>query len=127
MVHSTISIGQLVSFMSYIGMLVWPMFAVGQLFNVLERGNASYDRVFELFREKSHIIEKQTGIAEKAHGMVKVDIDEFTYPDGQNPVLQDIHLQIPEGKTLGIVGKTGSGKTTLLSLLLRTYDDHLDR
>ena len=123
-VHGTISLGQLVSFMSYIGMLVWPMFAVGQLFNVLERGNASYDRVFELFREKSHIIEKQTGIAEKAHGMVKVDIDEFTYPDGQNPVLQDIHLQIPEGKTLGIVGKTGSGKTTLLSLLLRTYDDY---
>src|SRR5699024_769967 len=45
-VKGTISIGQLVSFMSYIGMLVWPMFAVGQLFNVLERGNASYDRVF---------------------------------------------------------------------------------
>ncbi|EOT44152.1 ABC transporter ATP-binding protein [Enterococcus columbae] len=123
-VKGTISIGQLVSFMSYIGMLVWPMFAVGQLFNVLERGNASYDRVFELFKEKSHIIEKQTGIAEKARGTIQIDLDEFTYPDGQNPVLQDIHLQIPTGKTLGIVGKTGSGKTTLLSLLLRTYDDY---
>lgn len=123
-VKGTISIGQLVSFMSYIGMLVWPMFAVGQLFNVLERGNASYDRVFELFREKSHIIEKQTGISQKANGDLSIDLDSFTYPDGQNPVLQNIHVTIPQGKTLGIVGKTGSGKTTLLSLLLRTYDDY---
>lgn len=51
-------------------------------------------------------------------------MDSFTYPDGQNPVLQNIHVTIPQGKTLGIVGKTGSGKTTLLSLLLRTYDDY---
>ena len=48
----TISLGQLVSFIAYIGMLVWPMFAIGRLFNVLERGNASYDRVNELLHEK---------------------------------------------------------------------------
>lgn len=123
-VKGVISIGQLVSFMSYIGMLVWPMFAVGQLFNVLERGNASYDRVFELFKEKSHIIEKQTGINQKANGTLTVDIASFTYPDGQVPALTDIHFELSSGKTLGIVGKTGSGKTTLLSLLLRTYDQY---
>lgn len=123
-VKGVISIGQLVSFMSYIGMLVWPMFAVGQLFNVLERGNASYDRVFELFKEKSHIIEKQTGINQKANGTLTVDIASFTYPDGQVPILTDIHFELSSGKTLGIVGKTGSGKTTLLSLLLRTYDQY---
>lgn len=55
-----ISIGQLVSFISYIGMLVWPMFAIGRLFNVLERGNASYDRVSELLGERTHIVEKKT-------------------------------------------------------------------
>lgn len=50
--EGTISLGQLVSFIAYIGMLVWPMFAIGRLFNVLERGNASYDRVNELLHEK---------------------------------------------------------------------------
>ena len=54
-----ISIGQLVSFISYIGMLVWPMFAIGRLFNVLERGNASYDRVSELLG-KEPILLKNT-------------------------------------------------------------------
>lgn len=57
--EGTITIGQLISFISYIGMLVWPMFAIGRLFNVLERGNASYDRVNELLHEKTHIIEKK--------------------------------------------------------------------
>ncbi len=56
--EGTISIGQMVSFISYIGMLVWPMFAIGRLFNVLERGNASYDRVNELLHEKTHIVEQ---------------------------------------------------------------------
>ena len=66
--EGTISLGQLVSFIAYIGMLVWPMFAIGRLFNVLERGNASYDRVNELLHEKTHIIERKDAI--KTMGIV---------------------------------------------------------
>ena len=72
--EGTISIGQMVSFISYIGMLVWPMFAIGRLFNVLERGNASYDRVNELLHEKTHIVEQLGAVQTPAKGELNVAI-----------------------------------------------------
>lgn len=123
----TITIGQLVSFISYIGMLVWPMFAIGRLFNVLERGNASYDRVYELLGEKTHIAEKPDAIKTPAKGAINFEIKEFTYHDDEDATLQEIKFAIDEGDTLGIVGKTGAGKTTILKLLMREYDEYLGK
>ncbi|MGX7329212.1 ABC transporter ATP-binding protein [Enterococcus bulliens] len=120
--NETITIGQLVSFVSYIGMLVWPMFAIGRLFNVIERGNASYDRIEALLAHQTHIIEEKHGIKTKAQGDVMIAINEFHYPKQNAIALQDIQITIKEGQTLGLVGKTGAGKTTLLKLLLREYD-----
>ncbi|KAF1295799.1 multidrug ABC transporter permease/ATP-binding protein [Enterococcus sp. JM4C] len=119
-----ISIGQLVSFISYIGMLVWPMFAIGRLFNVLERGNASYDRVNELLHEKTHIVERLDAIKAPAKGTLEMNLVEFTYPEDEHPALSEIQFSINEGDTLGIVGKTGAGKTTILKLLMREYDSY---
>ncbi|GGI64444.1 multidrug ABC transporter permease/ATP-binding protein [Enterococcus alcedinis] len=119
-----VTIGQLVTFVSYIGMLVWPMFAIGRLFNVLERGNASYDRVSNLLREKTHIEEAFNARKTPAHGAIQVALEKFTYPNAQVPALEGIHVTIDEGNVLGIVGKTGSGKTTLLKLLMREYDHY---
>ncbi|MGG5358945.1 MULTISPECIES: ABC transporter ATP-binding protein [unclassified Enterococcus] len=118
----TITIGQLVSFISYIGMLVWPMFAIGRLFNVMERGNASYDRVNELLREKTHVVEQLGASSEPAKGKIEMAIDAFCYPNEKQPSLENIDFAIDEGETLGIVGKTGAGKTTILKLLMREYD-----
>lgn len=120
----TISIGQMVSFISYIGMLVWPMFAIGRLFNVLERGNASYDRVNGLLHEKTHIVEKVGAEMTPAKGELNVAITQFTYPDDEQPALEHIKFAINEGDTLGIVGKTGAGKTTIIKLLMREYDHY---
>ncbi|MGQ4224043.1 ABC transporter ATP-binding protein [Enterococcus mundtii] len=120
----TISIGQIVSFISYIGMLVWPMFAIGRLFNVLERGNASYDRVNELLHKKTHIVEKVGAEMTPAKGELNVAITQFTYPDDEQPALEHIKFAINEGDTLGIVGKTGAGKTTIIKLLMREYDHY---
>lgn len=120
----TISIGQMVSFISYIGMLVWPMFAIGRLFNVLERGNASYDRVNELLHEKTHIVEKVGAEMTPAKGELNVAITQFTYPDDEQPALEHIKFAINEGDTLGIVGKTGAGKTTIIKLLMHEYDHY---
>ncbi|MCB5955828.1 ABC transporter ATP-binding protein [Enterococcus sp. CWB-B31] len=121
---NVISIGQLVSFISYIGMLIWPMFAIGRLFNVLERGNASYDRVNEMLHEKTHIIERENAIQAPAKGTLVMDIQSFVYPKEELPVLENIRFKINEGETLGIVGKTGAGKTTMLKLIMREYDDY---
>lgn len=122
--EGTISLGQLVSFIAYIGMLVWPMFAIGRLFNVLERGNASYDRVNELLHEKTHIIERKDAIKTMAKGTISMKIVSFSYPKEETVALENIQFSLQEGETLGIVGKTGAGKTTILKLLMREYDQY---
>ncbi|GGC86258.1 ABC transporter ATP-binding protein [Enterococcus wangshanyuanii] len=120
----TITIGQLISFISYIGMLIWPMFAIGRLFNVLERGNASYDRVNELLHAKSHIVERKDAIQTPAKGELAIEVAEFKYPKDKETTLEQIKFVLNEGETLGIVGKTGAGKTTILKLLMREYDNY---
>ncbi|WP_204122993.1 ABC transporter ATP-binding protein [Lacticaseibacillus mingshuiensis] len=121
---NAITIGQLVSFVSYVSSLVWPMFAIGRLFNILERGNASYDRVAELLNEHSAIIEQPDAIAAPAHGDIRFKINKFAYPDDDHATLTHVHFTLPEGHTLGIVGRVGAGKSTIFKLLLREFDDY---
>lgn len=119
-----VTIGLLVAFLNYVTRMNWPMIAIGSLFNILERGSASYDRVEELLNEKSHIIESANPVIQPIQGDLDILIDSFTYEDEIEPTLQDIHIHVKEGETLGIVGKTGSGKTTLFKLLMRSYDHY---
>lgn len=126
--NNTLSIGQLVSFIAYIGNMVWPMFAIGYLFNILERGSASYDRVQKLLDEKplitdAHADEKLT--SKDIDGDLQYNVKEFAYPDEKEiPVLTNIQFTLKPGQTLGLVGKVGSGKTTIIQLLLREFDDY---
>ncbi|WP_024746150.1 ABC transporter ATP-binding protein [Levilactobacillus namurensis] len=122
--HGTITIGNLVSFISYLAMMVWPMFAVGMLFNTMERGNASYDRVMELLRQKSKIIDRTDGLTEHPHGTLAYHVQAFNYPDDAQTSLQDINFDLKAGQTLGIVGRVGAGKSTIMKLILRTFDDY---
>ena len=125
-VNQAITIGQLVSFSTYLGLLVWPMFGLGQLFNVLERGNASYIRVQNILSEKSAVVEKPNAVTTRATGDLVIDVTAFSYPDDaeENLALEHINFTVKAGETLGIVGRVGSGKTTLLKLLLRQFDDY---
>lgn len=119
-----IEVGDMVSMFAYISMLVWPMFAIGRMFNVLERGSASYDRVQELLKESSGIIEDDNAVTETARGDVDFNIQSFRYHDDEQNSLENVHFHINEGSTLGIVGKTGAGKTTIIKLLMREYDEY---
>lgn len=119
---NVITIGDFVTFINYIAMLVWPMFAIGRLFNILERGSASYDRVDRILQEKSKIIENPHAIETAITGDIHYNIEKFCYPKKTTTVLENIHFDLKRGQTLGVVGKTGSGKTTIFKLLLREYD-----
>ncbi|WP_025728261.1 ABC transporter ATP-binding protein [Atopobacter phocae] len=119
-----LSLGQFIAFINYISMMIWPMLAVGRLVNVLQRGSASYDRVDALLNEQSSIYLKEDGKQENGHGELALHIDHFQYNESQSGHLNNIHLTVKPGETLGIVGKTGSGKTTLFKLLLRQYDHY---
>ncbi len=123
-INHVITIGQLISFVGYINALIWPMFAIGRLFNVLERGNASYDRIQNILQEKSLITESQQGLTELNHGELHFKVQSFTYPDGEQPVLKNVHFELTPGKTLGIVGRVGAGKSTIIKLILRRFDDY---
>lgn len=122
--HHVITIGNLVSFISYLAMMVWPMFAVGMLFNTMERGNASYDRVMELLGQKTHIIDRQDGIRQRPQGTLSYHIQQFDYPDNAGASLKKIDFELPAGHTLGIVGRVGAGKSTIMKLILREFDNY---
>ncbi|MFC6274669.1 ABC transporter ATP-binding protein [Levilactobacillus tangyuanensis] len=122
--HHVITIGNLVSFISYLAMMVWPMFAVGMLFNTMERGNASYDRVMELLEQKTHIIDRKNGLTVRPTGTVDYHINRFDYPDNAGASLKQIDFDLPAGHTLGIVGRVGAGKSTIMKLLLREFDQY---
>lgn len=126
--NKALTIGQLVSFIAYIGNMVWPMFAIGYLFNILERGSASYDRVEKLLDEKPAITDQNADQNLHAHdieGDLKYQVKSFAYPDEpQIPVLHNIDFTLKTGQTLGLVGKVGAGKTTIIQLLLREFDKY---
>ncbi len=126
-VEGSISIGQLVSFISYISMMTWPMLAVGRLFNVLERGSASYSRIEELLKEKSSIVEKKKSFPSQISGNLDFQVEQFKYPNAAEASLSDVVFRLEQGQTLGIVGRTGSGKSTIFKLLLREYDNYEGR
>ncbi|WP_216827890.1 ABC transporter transmembrane domain-containing protein [Alkalihalobacterium elongatum] len=116
------TIGQLTSFTIYLGLLIWPMLAFGWLFNIVERGRASYGRVSSILSEKIEISDSDANHSQMPEGNISYDINSFKYSEEEMNTLEKIQFTIDKGQTLGIVGKTGSGKTTLLKLLMREFD-----
>lgn len=113
------TIGGLISFTVYLNMLVWPMFSVGILINIMQRGNASIDRVEETLNEAETVIDVENkGIPSHDIGMNSVV---FKYPSSESINLNNINIILGKGETLGIVGATGSGKTTLIKQILKEY------
>ena len=115
-----LTVGELVTFITYLDMLVWPLQAMGYLFNISQRGAVSYERIESLLAQESDVTEVASPIKNIKNGRLDYSIQKFAYDD--RPTLRGIHFSIEQGQTLGIVGVTGSGKTTLLRLLLREQD-----
>lgn len=124
-IDGVISIGDFVAFVTYIGMLTWPMMAIGFVYNQLQRGMVSLKRINTILDTPAEIIDVEVLTAlNEAYAvtpMVEINNLTFQYPNTKTPVLKNISLKLAAGETLAIVGKTGSGKTTLVNLLLRLY------
>ena len=117
-----LSIGQFVSFTFYINLLVWPMIATGWVFNLVQRGIASTKRVLLVLETQPDVTAKNPYKAEALPtGRLEFRHLTFRYAGKKTAALHDITLNIPEGSSIGIIGKPGSGKTTLASLLFHLY------
>ena len=115
-----VTIGNLVTFISYLDMLVWPLMAIGFLFNITQRGKVSYQRIESLLSQESPVKDPASPLNGIENGRLDYAIDRFAFEDEET--LRDIHFSLEKGQTLGLVGQTGSGKTALIKLLLREYD-----
>jgi ATP-binding cassette subfamily B protein len=123
----TVTVGAFVAFGVYLGMLVWPMIALGWAVNLVQRGAASMGRINQLFREQPAISEPEApALLPPARGGRAVEFRDvwFAYPGARDrgSVLQSISFRVEAGRSLAIVGATGSGKSTLVDLLVRAYD-----
>lgn len=115
-----VTIGNLVTFISYLDMLVWPLMAIGFLFNITQRGKVSYQRIESLLSQESPVKDPESPLDGIENGRLDYAIDSFAFEDEET--LRDIYFSLEKGQTLGLVGQTGSGKTALIKLLLREYD-----
>lgn len=119
--QNQLTLGDLVSFNMYLGMMIWPMFAIGELINVMQRGSASLDRVNETLRVKPDVQDVADPVHVESPESIQFKNVTFRYPTSTVNNLQQIELTIRRGQTLGIVGRTGSGKSTLLKQILHEY------
>lgn len=119
-INGDMPLGTLVAFLTYVNALFWPMFAMGWVVSIYQRGTASLDRVNRIFHTEPLIADN--GGDERSQpmrGHIKIENLTFAYND--QPVLENINMEINPGQTIGLIGTTGSGKTTLVSLLAHLF------
>src|SRR5713226_7301812 len=108
-------------FNAYMGMLVWPMIAMGWVVNLMQRGSASFERICQILNERPTIAEPVSPLPLTAvRGEIEFRAVSVVYPAGA--ALRGVDLRIPAGATVAIVGATGCGKSTLVSLIPRLLD-----
>lgn len=138
-IRDQLTLGGFVAFNSYLGMLIWPITALGWVANIFQRGSVSLNRINTILDETPEIADTtdtadtqpvspsaphdgtvptiQGRIEGKIEGTIEFKDLTFTYPGSDNPVLENISIKVEKGRTLAIVGRTGSGKTTLINLI----------
>ncbi len=122
-IFNQITAGDFVAFISYLGMLTWPMMAIGWLVNLIQRGKASLARVGAILDTRPDIGNRPG--ARPFSGLsidIKTEALQFRYDENVPPALEEVSLHIPGGTVLGVTGPPGAGKTTLLRLLTRIQD-----
>lgn len=126
-IDGTISLGQFVEFFLYLSLLMWPFRSIGMLVGNAQRAVASGQRIFEILDTAPEVDERPGATAlPPGAGHVRMDGVRFGY-DPERPVLRDLDLDVPAGRTVALIGATGSGKSTITQLIPRYYDPQCGR
>jgi ATP-binding cassette subfamily B protein len=123
--QGSMSLGEFVAFNGYLGMLTWPLMAIGYVVNQYQRGTAALSRIGEVLDAEPSPRYNGAATAKPQHitgASIEIRDLTFSYDAGNGPALKNITLEIPAGSVCAIVGETGSGKSTLVNLLLRLYE-----
>lgn len=122
-IENKLTLGELVAFVAYLALLIWPVIAFGWVLNIIQQAAASMKRILKIFAEEEEIFE--TELTDKnikeIEGQIEFKNVSFKYGINHEDVLKNISFKIPKGSTLAIIGHTGSGKTTLVNLLPRLF------
>jgi len=132
-IFGTITPGDFVAFIAYLGIITWPMMALGWVVNLIQRGKASLDRINQILETRPKIYDPKSAVTlPEFNGHIEFRNVSFGYESpAEDPtacirhtsrVLSDINFHLAQGQTLGIVGPPGGGKSTILSLIPRLYD-----
>jgi len=114
--------GSVLAFCAYAARIFTPALRFSELSNTMAATTVSLHRIFEILNTSVEVKDRPDAVTvKKFRGKVHFENVTFEYEEG-NPVIKNVNLTIPAGKTIALVGETGCGKTTLASLLLRFYD-----
>ena len=122
-IEEKLTLGEIVAFVAYLSLLIWPVIAFGWVTNLIQQAAASMKRLLKIFGEvddlKDPVNQSEfSGI----EGEIEFKDVNFKYGERLPKVLKNINLKIPVGSSLAIIGHTGSGKTSLINLIPRLYD-----
>ncbi|TLV23912.1 SmdA family multidrug ABC transporter permease/ATP-binding protein [Klebsiella indica] len=119
--QGSMTLGQLTSFVMYLGLMIWPMLALAWMFNIVERGSAAYARIRTMLEEAPVVNDGREPAAE-GRGVLSFAVHKFIYSQANRAALEKVNFTLQPGQRLGICGPTGSGKSTILALLQRHFD-----
>ncbi len=123
-IKEQITLGDIAAFVVYLGMLIWPVIALGWVMNIIQQASASMKRLLRIFSEKEEI--KDTSQTDYSltdfNGVIEFKNVSFKYKPNLPYILKNLSLKIPQGSTLAVIGHTGAGKSTLVNLIPRLYD-----
>jgi len=122
MLQGQLSAGSFVMFSTYMGMLIWPMIAVGWVVNLIQRGRASVERIQELLAERPAVATPADPVAVPEAVRGELRFEDVTVQHASGYALRDLKLHITGGATVALAGHTGSGKTSIVNLIPRLLD-----
>ena len=120
-IKGNITAGNIAEFIIYVGMMTWPVMAIGWVASIIQRASASQERINEFLNEEPDIISTINEVYD-LEGSIAFKNVTFVYPDTGIKAIDNVSFELKAGQKMAIVGKTGCGKTTIADLLIRMYD-----